>query len=265
MSGAPLSEQRAASSAKETAGTVSVRCFGEFGIATPRGWDPGPARKRGRDLLQYLVLRPGQPVSRARLSELFWPGADLGQVGHRLHIAASGARMYLRDVLGGFDAIRCTADGYAWHPGVTLRCDLTTFTALYHDGSVPALEAAATLYRGELFEGEEADWFQPARVKFATMFASTLERLARAAFDRAEFEAALDYGLELLAIDRADEGASRLVMRCFGAAGQRSRAMAEYAALCDYLKKHLGVEPMHETTRLIEQIVADRSSTAAAL
>lgn len=239
---------------------IRVQCLGEFRFATADGWQPGPPPKRGRNLLQYLVLRPHQPVSRARLCDTFWPGSDLDCLGNRLHIAASGARTYLREILGGFDAIRCTVDGYGWHPAVRLRSDLKTFSALYDDASATALREAISHYRGELFEGEDGDWFQPARVKYATMFASVLERLAWAAFDRGAFETALHYGLELLAIDRAHEGASRLVMRCFGALGRRGRALAEYEALREYLRRHLSVEPMDETTALIEKIMASDTS-----
>lgn len=171
--------------------------------------------------------------------------------------------MYLREILGGFDAIRCTADGYGWHPSVRLESDLKTFTDLYDDGSATALRKAISHYQGELFEGEDADWFQPARVKFATMFASMTERLAWAAFEGGAFETALHYGLELLGVDRAHEGASRLVMRCFGAIGRRGRALAEYEALREYLRRHLCVEPMPETTALIATIMGGDSRTSA--
>lgn len=203
------------------------------------------------------MLRPGQPVSRGRLGDTLWPGSDADSVANRLHIAASGARSFLRAVLGGFDALRCTAEGYAWHPAIRLQSDLAAFARLYDDGSPPSLSEAIGLYGGELFEGDDADWFQPARVKFAAMYASAVERLASAAFDRGAFEGALQYGLELLAIDRAHEGASRLVMRCFGAIGRRGRALAEYEALRAYLRRHLSVEPMPETTALIRKIMAD--------
>jgi DNA-binding SARP family transcriptional activator len=87
------------------------------------------------------------------------------------------------------------------------------------------------------------------------MYASMVERLANDAFDAADFERALHFGLELLELDRAHEGASRLVLRCFGALGRRSQAQREYASLRAYLHKHLGVEPMPETTALIRTIV----------
>lgn len=239
--------------------TVTVRCFGEFRLSGADGFTDAPVAKRGRELLQYLVLRPHQSVSRARLCESFWPDADEDAVAHRLHIAASGARSYLRALLDGFDAIRCTADGYAWNPAVHVSSDVRLFVELYESESPTSHKRAITLYGGELFEGETADWLQPARVKYAAMYTSMVEGLATTAFDDRSFEAALYYGLELLAIDRAHEGASRLVMRSFGALGRRAPAMAEYEALRTHLKKYLAVEPMLETQRVIEAIMKGES------
>lgn len=250
-----LSELRALLSERDAVPVLRVTCLGTFRIASQDGWQTGPQPKRGRELMQYLSLYPTRSVSRERLSEFFWPGLDAEAVQHRLHIAASGARTFLREVLHGFDAIRCTAEGYAWNPAVSVSTDVARFTDLYRDGSATALKEAVELYGGELFEGENGDWLQPARVKYATMYSSMLEKLADTALAARDYETALTYGLELLGIDRAHEGASRLVMRAFGALGRRARAVAEYEALRAYLKRHLGVEPMAETKRAISEIM----------
>lgn len=234
---------------------LEVACFGVFRVAAQHGWESGPAPKRGRELIQYLSLYPKRSVSRERLCELFWAEVDLDVVQHRLHIAASGARTFLRKVLGGLDAIRCTPEGYGWNPTVEIVSDVASFTELYRDGSPQSLKAAAALYAGELFEGEEGDWLEPERTKYSAMHTSIVERLANAAMADGDFESALNYGLELLVIDRAHEGAARLVMRCFAASGRRGRAMAEYEILRKYLQKHLAIEPMAETTDLIRSIL----------
>jgi DNA-binding SARP family transcriptional activator len=239
---------------------LRVICLGTFRIAGQGGWETAPRRKRGRELIQYLALHPNRGVSRQRLSELFWPDLDAQSVQHRLHIAVSGARTFLREILGGFDSIRCTAEGYAWHPGIRVVSDVARFVDLHRDGTTAAFKEAVELYGGELFEGDGGDWLQPARVRYATMFASMLERLADEAFAGECYEVALDCALELLGIDRAHEGASRMVMRCFAALGRRSRALAEYEALRTYLKRHLGVEPMRETAELIDAILRQDQS-----
>jgi DNA-binding SARP family transcriptional activator len=250
---AVIAELSALLSAQANPLLLRVTCLGAFRVGGQNR--AGLQPKRGRELLQYLTLHPTRGVSRDRLSELFWPDLDARAVAHRLHIAASGARKFLKEILGGFDAIRCTQEGYAWHPGVCIVSDITRFMDLYRQGSMAAFKQAVALYAGDLFEGECRDWLQPERVKYSTIYASMLERLANGAFGEQDYGVALGYGLDLLAMDRAHEGASRLVMRCFGALGQRARAAAEYEALRQYLKRHLGVEPMGETARVLQSIM----------
>lgn len=237
---------------------VFVRCFGRFRVGGPDGWRRGPEQKRAREVMQYLVLHPKAIASRERLSEYLWPGDSSDLVLHRLHAAVSGARTFLRGLLGGANAIVCSEEGYSWCPQVRIECDVGSFADLYRDGSTAAMKAAVALYAGELLEGQDAEWVRPARVRYAAMYASMVQRLASDAFDARDFEQALHFALELLETDRAHEGAARLVLRCFDALGQRAQALGEYAALRAYLDRHLGVEPMPETTALIRAIVGDK-------
>jgi DNA-binding SARP family transcriptional activator len=249
-----IAELNALLSAQANPFELRVTCLGSFRLG---GQAQGASQpRRGRELLQYLTLHPTRSISRDRLIELFWPDLDARSATHRLHLVASGARRFVKDILGGFDAIRCTREGYAWHPSVTIVSDLSQFMDFYRRGTLPAFKQAAALYSGELFEGENRDWLQAERVRYSTIHACMLERLANGAFADCDCDAALGYGLELLALDRAHEGASRLVMRCFGALGQRARAIAEYEGLRRYLKQHLGIEPMTDTLKVLQSITA---------
>jgi DNA-binding SARP family transcriptional activator len=242
--------------------TLQARCFGNFRVAFGGGWERGPEQKRAREVMQYLILHPTGVAPRERLTEVLWPGETSEVVMHRLHSAVSGARAFLRGALGGLNAIRCSDEGYAWHHDVRIESDVTSFADLYRDGSAAAAAKAVELYRGELLAGQDAEWVRPARVKYAAMYASLVERLSGAAFRAGDFEGALHYGLELLEIDRAHEGASRLVLCCFEALGRRAQALGEYEALRAYLQKHLGVEPMPETADVIARIMRNGAEPA---
>ena len=211
--------------------------------------------------MQYLSLHPTTIAPRERLTESLWPGETSDAVTHRLHAAVSGARTFLRSVLDGFDAIRCSDEGYFWHPQMHVVTDVVTFARLYREGTAAAAREAVALYAGDLLAGQEADWLRPARVKYACMYASMVERLANDAFSAGDFDSALHFGLELLELDRAHEGATRLVLRCFDALGRRSQAQREYTSLQAYLRKHLGIDPMPETTELIRAIMRQPEST----
>lgn len=229
---------------------LHVRFFGHFAIRSEAGWRSGPAPKKGRDLLQYLGAYPRRVATRDELAVAFWPGAEPEDMAHRIHLAASGARKYLREMLAGHDAIECVPGGYVWHPSVKISSDAEELLALCHTGTIENLEAAAMLYGGEFLAGEVADWLQPLRVRCASAYGVAIERLADHAMQRGDFATALSYGLQLVEAEPGHEGATRVVMHCFTSLGQRMRALERYEALAAYLQRHLGVGPTTETVAL---------------
>ena len=128
---------------------LRVRCFGRFYVAGQMEWHHGPSQKRAREVVQYLVLHPKSVASPERLQDSLWPGETSVTVAHRLHSAISGARTFLRNLLGGFNAIRCDDEGYSWHPKVQLDSDVEQFAELYRDGSIGAIKHALPLYAGD--------------------------------------------------------------------------------------------------------------------
>ncbi|MBV8370672.1 MAG: hypothetical protein JO036_17305 [Candidatus Eremiobacteraeota bacterium] len=242
--------------------TLEIRLLGEFAIRVGDRWEPGPPPMRGRYLIQYLAVHRTGVTPRERLAEAIWPELDGETAAHRVHIAVSGARAYLRRAVGGADAIRCVRSGYGWAPGITVVTDVEAFLDAARGESSEELLRAKQLYGGELLVSDAAEWIEPLRVRCAAAYVGILERLAENALSYGEFGQALAFGLELVAFDRGHEGASRLVMRCFAALGRRGRALAEYEALRAHLRKHLGLEPAPETRQLIRAVVGQAEPDA---
>lgn len=236
--------------------SLEFRYLGQFAIRSGTEWQPGPSPKKGRDLIQFLGAYPRRVGTRDELASAFWPNLDADSIAHRVHLAVSGARTYLRAMLGGHDAIQRVAGGYAWDPGVAVSSDVDDFLALCRSGSLDELRAAIALYRGEFLAGELADWLQPLRIRCATAYESALERLAEDARRNGDDASVVSYGLELIGAEPGHEGATRLVMRAFAAQGQRGRAQERYEALEAYLRKHLGLAPTEETASLSRALLA---------
>jgi DNA-binding SARP family transcriptional activator len=234
---------------------LRFRFFGHFAIRSEAEWRSGPAPKKGRDLLQYLGAYPRRVATRDELGAAFWPGTEPEDTAHRIHLAASGARKYLRDMLAGHDALECVPGGYVWHPSVRIHSDAEELLALCRTGAIDALETATELYGGEFLAGEVADWLQPLRVRCASAFGAAIECLADHALQRGDHALALAYGLQLVEAEPGHEGATRLVMQCFTALGQRMRALERYEALVAYLLRHLGIGPTDETTALARDLL----------
>jgi LuxR family transcriptional regulator, maltose regulon positive regulatory protein len=234
--------------------TLRLRFLGQFGIFTAAGWHRGPSLKKGGELLQYLGTYPRRIATKDELAAAFWPELDADTVAHRIHLAASGARLYLRRHLNAPDAMVSVVGGYAWSLRTTIRSDIEDFFTLCRRGLRESLEAAVAIYEGEFLSGETAEWIQPMRIRCASIYACALELLARHAESDGDFPAALNAGLRLYDAERGHEGATRLIMRCFAALGQRDRAESQFTSLREYLHGRLGVEPSEETAMLAREI-----------
>ncbi len=239
---------------KEGRISLELRFLGQFSIRGAQGWQPGPSLKKGGELLQYLGTYPRRIATKDELAAAFWPGLEPEDVAHRLHLAASGARAYLRGRLDACDALISVPGGYAWSPNTTIGSDIERFLAYCKNRASQSLESAVALYGGEFLAGESADWLQPMRVQCASAYACALETLAHQAEASGDFPAALSAAFKLHDAERGHEGATRLIMRCFAALGQRERAECQYQSLREYLRARLGVEPTHETTALAQEI-----------
>jgi DNA-binding SARP family transcriptional activator len=234
---------------------LHVRCLGAFALRAGGEWTGGPAFRHGRELLQYLVSYRRSAASRDALVGAFWPTLDAQTGAHRLHIAVAGARRTLRALCPNNEGIRCSGGAYAWDPAVRIDTDADQVLAASRGASTEAMRHAATLYAGEYLAGEQAEWMYPLRLRFANAYATILERLAEEAIARQDYVEGLDYGLRLVETDRAHEGATRLVMRCFAASGRRGAALAAYTALEAYLQHHLALKPSARTYQLRERII----------
>jgi hypothetical protein len=75
---------------------LRLRFFGPFAISTADAWHPGPPSKNGGKLIQYLGVYLRRVATAEDLALAFWPHCDVYDVRHRVHLAASGARVFRR-------------------------------------------------------------------------------------------------------------------------------------------------------------------------
>lgn len=240
-----------------SASVLRVRCLGAFAFRGAGEWLHGPAFKRGREFIQYLISYPRAALSRDTLANVFWPDLDAGVASHRLHLAVAGARAALREVLPDIEGIRYCGGAYAWNTLVRLESDAQVLQAASRSDSLEEMRAAAALYNGEYLAGENAEWIYPLRIRYANAYELILERLAERALGRQDYVEALEYALRLVEVDRAHEGATRLVMRSFAALGRRAAALDAYNELAAYLHHHLAINPSRRSIQLREAIVAE--------
>ena len=228
--------------------------------------------KKGRAIFRYLVTRPERCAPKDVLLDLFWPGEQPEKAGHKLHIAVSSLRGALNEGLRDLVGEECILFGegrYCINPTIRLRVDADEFTArcragerLLREGRVEEAmgeyEAAMTLYRGDFLPQDiYADWSLAPRARLEEMYLSLLGRLADFYMERGRFLDAIACARQILSRDNFREDAYRLLMRCYSRMGQRNRALREFRACEEVLRRELGVSPMQETRLLYERILRE--------
>lgn len=242
---------------------LRVRCLGTFALSAGGEWYSGSAFKRGRELLQYLVSYPRVQASRDTLAEALWPQQDGDGIAHRLHLAVSGARAALRTVLPDADAIRCSGGSYGWDEGILIESDVDQLLRANRAGTREAMESGVALYTGEFLAGQSAEWMYPLRLRSTNAYVTMLERLAEAALAEHDYSCALEWASRLVEIDRAHEGATRLLMRALEASGRRGAALLQFDELARYLQRYLAIEPSGRTVALRAEILRGETCPTA--
>jgi DNA-binding SARP family transcriptional activator len=148
--------------------------------------------------------------------------------------------------------------------------DVAAFERLAADGSAPALERAAELYRGDLLVGFAVneiafeDWLVAERERLREQALAALGRLLAGQAKGSSTEPAIRTALRLIALDPLQEEAHRTLMRLYARQGRRGAALKQYHLCVSTLERELGAEPEVETRRLYRDLLQRPRATEAA-
>ena len=231
-------------------------------------------RRKTMALLAYLAVTD-RSHQREALAALLWPEWD-----------ASSARADLRRTLSlvnralSGDAIVADRETAGLDPDLGLRLDVAAFrqalaaceAASHAPGEacaecVPGLEEAVALYGDGFLAGftledsaafDEWQFFETQALQDAATDA--LRRLVtwHAGEAARDYDQAIAYARQWLALDPLHEPAHRQLMALYTEAGQRSAALRQYRECLRVLEEELGVTPSAATTSLYEQVRARR-------
>jgi len=229
-------------------------------------------RHKSIALFAYLAVSRRRH-SRDELATLLWP--DFNQTSARASLRRTLAALK-KDI--GDEWLEVDRDLIGLRPNTDLRIDVEDFRRYLAEcvthghaptdvcqGCVTLLNEAVNLVRGDFMAGFSLsdspafeDWqiFQTEDLR--RVLSGTLARLAEAHSARREFEVAIAHARRRLTLDVLDEEAHRALMKLYAWNGQVSHALGQYRACCDILDKELGLPPDEATTRLYEDIKANR-------
>jgi DNA-binding SARP family transcriptional activator len=218
--------------------------------------------KKTQALLAYLALPVGHAHHRDKLATLLWGGTPDASARNSFRQALFFLRKALTSTSG---VLRIEGNTVALNcAGVEV--DAVTFEYAVLSGTPAALEAAATLYQGDLLAGLAVDeapfeeWLRAERERFREL---ALEGLAKfLVYQRSvgALEGAIRTALRMAALDPLQESVQRTLMRLYVRSGRRGAALRQYQQCVSTLQHELGAEPEAETQALYGEILRAPSS-----
>ncbi len=224
------------------------------------------------ELVAYLLVFRQAPHHRDRLAALLWEDASPTQ-----------ARTYLRKALWQIQSalpaeramLSVETEWIEALQGVDCWLDLAEFERAYEatrglegqsltDEARRRLQAAVTLYRGELLEGWYQDWCLLERERLLRMNLIMLDKLVSYALFHGDYESGIDYANQLLRWDRARERTHYDLMCLYAMAGERTAVLNQFELCGAILREELDVEPAAQTIALYNAL-RTQNLTAAAL
>ncbi len=230
---------------------VRLRLIGQMEAWTFTSESVMPTGRKTRALLAVLALSSPRPVLRSKLAELLWSRrpdeqarASLRQEIHRLSEAMAPV---------GGQLLIVNRDHLMLRPG-TAWIDVEEVLR-----ATPDRPGALSLLDGDLLE--DLDGVDPA---FDAWLAGERERLLDRArvlaeqllHEQTDSDAVIAAAQQVLAIDRAHEGAWRALMRAYAARGERGMAIQAYERCRGVLADQLDANPSEETQRVAAEIRA---------
>ena len=230
---------------------VRLRLIGQMEAWTLTSENILPTGRKTRALLAALALSAPRPMLRGKLAELLWSRrpesqarASLRQEIHRLLEALEPV---------GPQILSVNRDHLALRPG-TVWVDVEEVLR-----ASPNKPAALALLDRELLEDLDGvdpsfdGWLTGERERLRDRARSLAETVLR---EKTDPESVIPAAQQLLAIDRAHEGAWRALMRAYSARGERGMAIQAYERCRAVLTDQLDTQPSEEPQRLLIEIRA---------
>jgi DNA-binding SARP family transcriptional activator len=209
-------------------------------------------------LLAYLALSAGQFHSRSKLATLLWGDVPEAQAQQSFRQALAGLRRALQPRP---DALLQAGDAIALDRQAVV-VDVLELEATLADGTLPALERVAALYRGDLLEGFAVhepgfeEWCIVQRERLHEVALEGLAKLLRGQTEAGHLQPAIHTAMRVLALDPLQEAVHRTLMRLLVRQGRRAAALQQYQACVATLQRELSSEPEEETRQLYREILS---------
>lgn len=231
--------------------TLDVRLLGQLAVIR----DGHRLQLRSRPaqmLLAYLVLHPGQSVTRDKIAGILW--RDSSTAGARKNLRQTLWR--LRSVIGD-EYLEVDARSLRLKPG-RITSDVAKLRGDDVGDEPDALASAVESYQGELLPGYYEEWIQAASRPLRATYDDRMARLLEVLAEQERWGELRDWAERWIAHGPAPEPAYRALMRAHAGLGDLAGVASAYHRCVDMLRVKLGVGPSVETRMLYRRLNPDQ-------
>lgn len=247
-------------------GTLTLQVLGSFHVRDASGCEVRIASRKGRALLAYLALRPGESHGRERLANLLWEDADEELARTSLRQALAALRKSLP--AGAQAALQADAESVGIDPA-WLSSDIQSFRHALLAGTRTSLQDAINQYRGDLLDGFDArstafdEWLSSERSTLRKQVSEALNRLTELCAAAEDNDGALTACMRLVSLEPLNEAAHRRVIELQAKRNAYAEALRQYRVCRDVLRRELDVSPEAATENLYRELMRKRRAAVA--
>jgi DNA-binding SARP family transcriptional activator len=240
---------------------LTLQVLGSFHVRDASGSEVRIASRKGRALLAYLALRPGESHSRDRLANLLWEDADEELARTSLRQALAALRKALPT---GAQAALLADTESVGVDAVLLQSDISAFRKSLLAGTRTSLQEAINHYRGDLLDGFDArstafdEWLSSERGALRKQMSEALQRLTELCMAAEDNEGALTACVKLASLEPLNEAAHRRIMELQAKRNAYAEALRQYRVCRDVLRRELDVSPEAATEQLYRELMRRR-------
>jgi DNA-binding SARP family transcriptional activator len=218
-------------------------------------WD-GPLP---RNLFFYFIDHP--MITRDEIFDTFWPGLATKEATNVFHVTKRKVSERL-----GYELTSYSGGFYRPSDQIQIHYDVKNFETEVATGiesgkeSIETYYRAIRLYRTEFLHTTEMPWIDERREHLRLTYASALIAVGRIYKSLNETEKAISFYLRALREVPQREDIHRDVMTIYEGRGERDKAIVQYKALKDILKRSLGIAPSSATRTLYNMLTGETDS-----
>lgn len=243
-----LNKRRGMAAAPVRKNTAAIKCFGEFSVIGSSGERIGWRTAKAEELMAYLLMKRGQPISKWDMITDLWPECAMDERAHsNLHTTLYQVKKALK--AAGVDfSITFMMRKYIVDTG-GVQCESIEFEqfALQEKGVTPDNEhrykRMLEMFAGPLFGDLDYAWCHADKERFLRYFSGMAHSYSRFLFERGQFEAAAALIQRLLAMSPFDEDAHEWILRMYAERQDRVAFVRHFHKMQAILRDELGLQP----------------------